>query len=1038
MKTKTAILLLMVISNNCFNLSGQTLDRNIYTTNGPVYATIQSGDTLYVGGNFTQMGYGTKLLARYEHGSSKPDFNFVELDRNTSLYAIEPDGNGGYYLGGIIFSYKGTPLNNGNSVGVIHILSDYSLDPTFRPTDLSDFYIQCLKKHGNRLYIGGHFYTVNGVNHENIAALNATTGAVINWHPDEPYGDIDKIEVSDSLVFIHGGFFTVGSHNAYNFAPLRVSDGKYARYFTANEVTGMAIKNKKLFLGGNFTSIGFKAEGLAKVNIVTAHVNTNFPETNGSVNAILPDGNGGYYIAGGFSLVDTIARMGLAHILPNGKVDPDFNVEVNEGGLSCLATDGVNLYLGGRFSGINGVARSNAAAVVLGTGTLTPWNPQPNDWVGTMVYSKGKIYMGGSFNNVKAQTRYYAAAVTVSNVLTAWNPEPDFYAQKIISNSTGTSLFIAGDFTYVKGILHRALAKVNSTNGNVAPWNPNPDASINALVLRGSKLFIGGSFLNVNGIPRQNLAEIDTASNGPTAFRADVNNIVNTLIIDKGKLYIGGTFTQIQNVTQKNCARIDLTTKILDAWSPEPDSYVWALAPGENGVVIGGGFRQVNDRSRNYIGVIDLTTHRITSFNPRATAFTASQINAFAFSNKELFAGGVLSYDNADNSKHYGGIIAFDSTGFVTRYFDYSPDIMPGYTSLNALAVSNNRLYAGGNFGTLYNSSQSNYINRFNLVSYNLSNNHLTPDLFNPNNLVHSLLTDNSDRIIIAGNFDLMGYVNRINLAAVNLTTGRAISWFPIPAGQINALALKDTTLFIGGSFTAIYDSNYASFENRQYLAALSTRTGKPTAWNSDANGYINTLSFANSTLYVGGYFTTLKGLSRNYAAAIGVKGTGLVKSWAPNPNAPVLTLLDVGTDVYMGGSFTTVKGMKRNYLALVNNINGNLNCWNPNPNSPIYALDTNSTTLYVGGFFTTISRRKRQSVAAYTMATNELTTFNPQLKNQYSNSPYLYSLAIYGKTLFMGSDGYSTMDSIKGTARHILGAADTINGRATGFNPHP
>ena len=122
MKTKYTLLLVIMFICNIY-LHAQKLNRSIYTTDGPVYASYQKGDTLYIGGSFTQVGYGVGRLARYLPDSSVPDFNFIELDKNNSLYAVEPDGNGGYYLGGIFSSYQGKPLGNGFGVGAIHAIN---------------------------------------------------------------------------------------------------------------------------------------------------------------------------------------------------------------------------------------------------------------------------------------------------------------------------------------------------------------------------------------------------------------------------------------------------------------------------------------------------------------------------------------------------------------------------------------------------------------------------------------------------------------------------------------------------------------------------------------------------------------------------------------------------------------------------------------------------------------------------------------------------------------------------------------------------
>jgi len=131
----------------------------------------------------------------------------------------------------VIFdSYKGKSIT---PTGVIHILSDGTLDSSFGTvTDVLDN-IQVLKKRGSRLYVGGYFSTIQGVSRPYLAALNATTGALDSWTPDVPNSGITKIDANDSLVFIQGNFSYIGgTYVPYNFAALKAIDGKLVKGFS--------------------------------------------------------------------------------------------------------------------------------------------------------------------------------------------------------------------------------------------------------------------------------------------------------------------------------------------------------------------------------------------------------------------------------------------------------------------------------------------------------------------------------------------------------------------------------------------------------------------------------------------------------------------------------------------------------------------------------------------------------------------------------------------------------------------------------------
>jgi hypothetical protein len=1044
----TFSLLLILLSASIFT-KAQTLDRNIVTTNGPVYSTVQSGDTVYVGGSFDQMGYSAKKFARFTNGSTRPDFNFPQLDPNSSLYAIEPDGKGGYYLGGYIHSYNGTMFypESPFGAGVIHILSDYSLDPAFTPTNLesggNSGYVQCLKKRGNRLYIGGSFGSVNGTSRSYLAVLNAATGVLDNWTPDAPDGLVDVVDASDSLVYIHGDFAHLGTNYLQgHFAALKTTTGKYVKYFTAGgDITGFKINNNKLYLGGTFNELGYSAVGLAKVSSTTAAPDFNFPEANGPVYAVLADGSGGYYIGGNFNAIGGVSTSSLAHILADGTVDPAFNVEVNSE-VDCLVTDGANLYFAGWFNSVNNTARAYAAAVNRITGALTAWNPNPNGLVRTLLRIGSTVYMGGDFTTVKGSTRNYAAAVTTANTLTSWNPKPDWQVLQLIANTNGTSIFMAGNFTTVNGLTRPYIVKVNTTTGTPAAWAPTPDGGVNSMALNGSKLYLGGRFSSITNISRLNFAEIDTSSNSPTTFQADANNEVLALSIYNGKLYVGGYFTQFKNVDKNYSARIDLTTKTMDSWNPGLNSYLHAIAGTGSNIIIGGDFNLVNSAARQTMAVIDINTNQLTNFSQHVPSLSGS-IYTFYFSGKELFAGGSFDYYSPDFTHEYRSIMSIDTTtGIPTRYFDYTP-----WYNVYGFAVVSNKLYVGGSFPGL-NDFSTVEVKRNNLVTYSLSTNKLTNEIYEPNAGVRSLVPDGSGGVIAAGDFSLTNFVNRQYLGAINLKTGLATNWNPKPDGYVNSMAIKDSSLFIGGQFGNIYNSDGSNGKQRAYLAAISTKTGVATGWNADANSYVESVAIADTILYVGGDFSTIKGVVRSYAAAIGTGGTGSVKAFAPNPDNTVKSILPVGSNVYLGGFFGTVKGTARPYLASVTKSTGSLNSWNPNPDNSVYTLIANNTTLYVGGIFGNIASQRRQTVAAFNISSNTLTSFDPRVSsrsgyftgNSYNYPPYIYGLAQFGKTLFIGSDGGDShsMDSIKGTVRHVLGAADTTTGNATAFNPNP
>jgi hypothetical protein len=80
--------------------------------------------------------------------------------------------------------------------------------------------------------------------------------------------------------------------------------------------------------------------------------------------------------------------------------------------------------------------------------------------------------------------------------------------------------------------------------------------------------------------------------------------------------------------------------------------------------------------------------------------------------------------------------------------------------------------------------------------------------------------------VYAGGDFRSIGGRSRDQIAALDATTGRVMSWNPAANGTVQTIAVSGSTVYAGGGFTAI------AGRSRRYVAALSARTGQTTAWN--------------------------------------------------------------------------------------------------------------------------------------------------------------------------------------------------------------
>jgi hypothetical protein len=134
-------------------------------------------------------------------------------------------------------------------------------------------------------------------------------------------------------------------------------------------------------------------------------------------------------------------------------------------------------------------------------------------------------------------------------------------------------------------------------------------------------------------------------------------------------------------------------------------------------------------------------------------------------------------------------------------------------------------------------------------------------------------------------------------------------------------------------------------------------------------------LAVSDSTVFVGGWFTSAGGQVRNSLAAFDAT-TGLLTAWDPNIPGSVFALAVRGNTVYAGGDFTSAGGQVRNNLAALDATTGLATAWDPitaewlprlpNSTHKVSALDANGPALVVGGAFRSIGDTPQSGVAIF------------------------------------------------------------------------
>jgi hypothetical protein len=717
-------------------------------------------------------------------------------------------------------------------------------------------------------------------------------------------------------------------------------------------VIAVARSDSTLYIGGSFLTVGPSTGMGVPVDLETGVVRGPYPRVAGAVEVVISDGTGGWFIGGRFAGVGGLRRWNLAHIRADGSVDPW--APDPDGAVFALALRGNVLYVGGRFDNISGEARAHVAAFDVLTGHLTDWAPEANSYVYEIFAPGDTIYVGGSFGIIGGESRTFIAAL-------------------------------------------------DARTGHATSWNPGADEAVSAFALHGRTLYVGGAFYNTGGRFRRFLAELsldsDSASTWDMGIDLEPDNFyfppgVAELKISGNTLYVGGRFTEIGGQQRNGLAAIDLQTRAVTAWAPqvEPLSPVQPAQVDElqvRGTTLYacGLFRRFGGRDvsgNGSVGAVDTETGLATEWDPRPNG----DVSALAVADDAIYVGGGFTSIGREWVWRHG-LAAIDLTTGRATSWDPNPD----EAYVLSLATRGNTVYVGGSFSLVGGQPRAN------LAAIDARDGTATAWNPAPNGGVVELVA-NGNTIYAGGRFTNIGGQPRRYLAAVDSATGAATPWDPDPDDFIEALAIDGNTVYAGGWFA------HMKGLPRKTLAAIDAGTGETRNWDAFGSGTaVDAIAVKGDTLYVGGLFFSMGGQTRRDLAALDAR-TGLATDWHPvlGPGvggnySDVRALQMQGNTLYAGGDFGSVNGVTQNYLAALDATTGDVvQGWDPNPDGFIWALALGPNAVYAGGGYERMNGMPVGSIAALaavpvdaTMPTSAWLTVFPN--PVYSSATFRFAL---------------------------------------------
>jgi hypothetical protein len=726
------------------------------------------------------------------------------------------------------------------------------------------------------------------------------------------------------------------------------------------------------YIGGAFDTVGPQVGRGGQVPGSTSPEPTNYSPSlaamvsggsispdgsSGIINAVVSDGNGGYFLGGSFtSVLGTACPSGLAHIVSAGTLDVTTSYcSASLGGtvkaLDYLANGKINslgsavtldaLAVGGTF-GLVLIDSQGALTSVQSNGTV---NAITDDG------SSADFFYGGKFTNIGSMPAGNLGAVMISAAPIQGTPMTvtvGAFPGIVTCSTSCTSPAVTTITAAVAGLLggtpeiyfggtfdtvyttDAGYAKVSTsmaTRNNAAviseatpgqqaigSWSPNPNGPITAIsaVTLANTVYLAGNFTT--------LADGTTSGKVDTGFQG---------LAEYG-IKAGGT-PQTSGMASSSSPNT--------AWKPSVDNGQVLAMNAESGLVKDGGvylagsFTSISGNVRHrlaHLAVPSTTNPGPDGWNPdaghtvRGLVRPASGPVIFAVGDFQVL-GGTTQLNAAE----------LNTNGTFTTWAP-NPD-----GPVNALAVNGTTVYLGGSFAHIGTAAQAG------LAAVGANGTLLTGANPAANGPV-AALTVASGTLYVGGSFTTVGTSGRLNLAAVN-SGGMVTTWNPGVTGgtspTVSAIAVSadGSTAYVGGTFTTVGTNASA----RKNLASINTGSGAANTWNPNLTGSVSAIALSTDgkTAYVGGNLTSVGSGSVNNLAAIDT-GTGAANTgFNPNPNGIVRALAMLGGTVLVGGDFTTIGGTGGPYAAQVDAVTGAATSFAPAPNGSVYSILVNSTT---------------------------------------------------------------------------------------------
>jgi hypothetical protein len=205
--------------------------------------------------------------------------------------------------------------------------------------------------------------------------------------------------------------------------------------------------------------------------------------------------------------------------------------------------------------------------------------------------------------------------------------------------------------------------------------------------------------------------------------------------------------------------------------------------------------------------------------------------------------------------------------------------------------------------------------------------------------------------------------------------------------GIARASVVIGSVVYVGGTFTSAVLPNGATAAARSNLAAFCLANGKLlTTFVGNTNGPVNALATDGTSLFVGGNFTTYRGVGSNRLVKVDAHSGARIAAFNP-PQIPyfkalitdgVLALSYFGGNLYVGGDFgkignpipNTPPAITVGNAAAFNGVNGTYTGWHADADKKVEAITATTNSVFIGGSFLNAAGSPHDKLAKLSRAT--------------------------------------------------------------------